>query len=66
MAHKRPSRPDSGLGFQVKVLETFQIAPSSLESGPEAIRPLSGENGTYKTAEARFWPYFQVKDLRKL
>jgi len=33
MAHIRQSRPDSGLGFQVKVLKTFQVVPSSLESG---------------------------------
>ena len=33
MAHIRQSRPDSGLGVQVKVLETFQIVPSSLRSG---------------------------------
>ena len=33
MAHTRQSRPDSGLGFQVKVLKTFQVVPSSLGSG---------------------------------
>jgi len=32
MAHMRQSRPDSGLGFQVKVLETFELASSSLGS----------------------------------
>jgi hypothetical protein len=30
LAHIRQSRPDSGLGFQVKVLQTFQVVPSSL------------------------------------
>ena len=30
MAHVRQSRPDSGLGFQVKVPKTFQVVPSSL------------------------------------
>ena len=30
MARVRQSRPDSGLGFQVKVLETFQVVSSSL------------------------------------
>ena len=32
MAHIRQSRPDSGLGFQVKFLKTFNV-PSSLGSG---------------------------------
>ena len=33
MAHKKQSRPDHGLGFQVKVRETLEVAPSSLRSG---------------------------------
>ena len=33
MAHIRQSRPGCGHGFRVKVLETFYIVPSSLESG---------------------------------
>jgi hypothetical protein len=33
MAHRRQSRLDSGPGFEVKVLETFQVVPSSLASG---------------------------------
>ena len=33
MAHTRQSRPDSGLGFQVKDLKPFSIVPSSLERG---------------------------------
>ena len=33
MAHTRQSRPDSGLGFQVKVDQTFQVVPSSRGSG---------------------------------
>ena len=32
-AHVRQSRPDSGLGFQVKVLTTFYLVPTSLGSG---------------------------------
>ena len=27
MAHIRQSRPDSGLNFQIKVLETFSVVP---------------------------------------
>ena len=33
MAHKRQSRPDAGLGFQVKALETSEGVPSWLGSG---------------------------------
>ena len=33
MAHIRQSKPDSGLGYQVKLLILFQVVPSSLESG---------------------------------
>jgi len=33
MAHRRQPRPDSGLGFQVKVLQIFQVVPSTLGSG---------------------------------
>ena len=33
MAHVRQSRPDSGLGFLVKVLKRFQAVPFSLGSG---------------------------------
>ena len=33
ITHRSQSRPDSGVGFQVKVLETSQIAPSSLGRG---------------------------------
>ena len=29
----RQSRPDSGLGFQVRVLETISVVPSSLGNG---------------------------------
>ena len=32
-AHIRQSRPDSGLGFRVNFLKTFQDVPSSLGSG---------------------------------
>jgi len=39
VAHIRQSRPDSGLGFQVKVLDTLQGVPSSLGSGPERMGP---------------------------
>ena len=33
VAHIRQSRPDSGLGFQVQVLETYERVPSSLGKG---------------------------------
>ena len=37
MAYIRQSRPDSGLGFQVKVLEIFQVVSSSLGNGTPLI-----------------------------
>ena len=33
MEHVRPSRPDSSLGFQIKVLEMLEGVPSWLASG---------------------------------
>ena len=36
LAHIRQSKPDSGVGVQVKVLKTCQGVPSSLGSGQEA------------------------------
>jgi len=39
MAHIRQSRPDSGLGFQVKVLETFRFFPLCPEVEPEVGTP---------------------------
>jgi len=34
MAHIRQSRPDSGLGFHVKVLKPFEVVPPSPGRGP--------------------------------
>ena len=33
MTHVRHSMPDSGLGFQVKVLKTFSLVPSLIKRG---------------------------------
>ena len=33
MANKRPSKPDFGLGFEVKILETLEVVPASLGNG---------------------------------
>ena len=68
MAHVRQSRPDYGLGFQVRVLVTFKAVPSSLESGialegglktcNKMIRTppfdTRSEFGTCKTVKTRF------------
>jgi len=35
MAHTKQSRSDTDLKFQVKVLSTFHVVATSLESGPE-------------------------------
>ena len=32
MAHRRQSRPDSGLGVQVNILKNFEVVASSLSS----------------------------------
>ena len=32
MAHVRQFRPDSGLGFEAKVLKTFEVFPLLLEA----------------------------------
>jgi len=37
MAHVRQSRPDSGLGFQAKVLKIFSSVPSSFGPGVEPL-----------------------------
>ena len=37
MPQLRQPRPDSGLGFQVKVLHTFQVVPASLGTGRRFI-----------------------------
>ena len=39
MAHKIPSRQDSGLGCQVKVLKTFYVVSSSLGRGDGWVKP---------------------------
>jgi len=55
MAHVRQSRPEYGLGFQVKVLKPFYIVPSSLGSGSggSACRgdPLCAKTGVPRSRE---------------
>ena len=46
MAHIRRSRPDYGLGFQVKVLKIFQVVPSSIGNGPVVRLLTCGEAGS--------------------
>ena len=57
MAHRRQSRPDPGLGFQVQVLETFQVVPSSLGSGlctaPRTLQPPPGPFRVPETQRSR-------------
>ena len=52
MAHTRQPRPDSGLGFQAKVRETFHLVPSSLRSGGGSPPPSPRFDGTSRV------PYF--------
>ena len=53
MAHVGQSRPDSGLRFQVTVLEHFEVVPSSLGIG----RPKRGTVvcGLFKEFLGVFW-----------
>ena len=44
MAHKRQSRPDSDLGFKVKVLEAFEGVPCSLDGGAATVDDTSVVN----------------------
>ena len=39
LAHRRQPRPDSGLGFQVRALISFQGIPSCLGSGGRGLLP---------------------------
>ena len=75
-AHIRQSRPDSGLGFQVKVLRSCEVVHASLGCGTqEATADLSARSyllpstlGTCKTVNARLWlrlePFFKGKSLK--
>ena len=54
MAHIRQTRPDSGLGFQVKVLDNFRVDPSSLGSGTGAAwHPGSQESAWQRIPESK-------------
>ena len=55
MTHIRQSRPGSGHGFQVNVLKTFKVVPSSLGS---VMRPDLGSGGVQ-----RRWPRPQIMRL---
>ena len=56
MEHIRQSRPDPGLHFQVKVLETFQVVPSFLESGEKRDpRVFNSAGECYKATVERAW-----------
>ena len=50
MAHLRKSMPDSGLGFQVKVLKTFESDPVSLSGGINRTEPGQTVTRQYKFA----------------
>ena len=52
MAHVRQPRPDSGVGFEVKDLIFFRVAPR---------RSVSSEYGTCKAVEARLWHWLSDK-----
>ena len=65
MAHTRQSRPDSGRGFQVIVLETVQVLPFFLGSGvhkPSAVY-LTVTRGRIARLEAYFVYYLEKSSL---
>ena len=61
-AHIRQSRPDAGLGSQVKVLKTLQGALSSLGSG-EWFRQIQDENKYWQAQISSFGPLIPRKSL---
>ena len=52
-AHVRLSRPDSGLGSQIKALKKFQVVPSSLVSAPHTPPPTPKHQKTREEASYR-------------
>ena len=48
--HIRQSRPDSGLGFQAKVPQSFKVVPSSLGSGKHAQSASRARHTTHAPA----------------
>ena len=61
MAHIRQSRPDSGLGFQVKVLKTCYVALFSLRSGAREGGERRARGGRSSQDESPF-----IRDLSTL
>ena len=63
--HNTQSRPEAGLGFEVKVFRTFSCVPNSLDIGslPQSSRqtslagPPSRELGAYQTVRTGLWPW---------
>ena len=66
MAHVRQSRPDSGLGFQIKMLATFEIVPNSLGSGPHTAiaSGFDVEGGEFRV-QGLLRPYRGTSPIRK-
>ena len=65
MAHIIQSRLHSGLGFQVKILERFQVVPSSLGSGAD-FDQLSGNSepwGCVPKVLSHCWKTTLLEDL---
>ena len=56
MEHVRQIRPDSGLGFKVKVLEMFSVVPSSLLK--RALHDQAGPSVVLRRALHRFLSQF--------
>ena len=67
MAHIRPSRPDSSLGFTVKVLKPFQVVPSSVRiQRPQKIRRSVPSSFGSDLASDELFPAEEVGDVALL
>ena len=68
-AHIRQSRPDSGLVFQVKVLETLEAVPLALLYGPpHPLMPsvrIEGREARVQSLEFRVGIMYLLKGIRK-
>ena len=67
MAHIRQSRPDSGLGFQAKILEAIQGVAASLGSGTlRMASPLQSRLSSIASSHTLPFAYFESVGLKVL
>jgi len=60
VAHTRQSRPDSGLGCQVRVLKTLAVRSESLKGPPSSLESDASQNSWGQAAVSRtFQPWIE-------